>query len=95
MKVLNAEVEEDGKEEEEEEKNDNIEVWAKALNTEKMLREELALHKRLPKDVKNTRSLINLIKLLLRLKKLFGARSSAIRILRALLAFKAASRGEN
>ena len=40
MKVLNAEVEEDGKEEEEEEKNDNIEVWAKALNTEKMLRED-------------------------------------------------------
>ena len=77
----------------EEEEDDESEVWAKALKTELMLREELAMHKRLPKDIWQNRSLRNLIKLLLRVKKLFGARSSAISILRSLLAFKNASRG--
>ena len=76
-----------------EEEDDESEVWAKALKTELMLREELAMHKRLPKDIWQNRSLRNLIKLLLRVKKLFGARSSAISILRSLLAFKNASRG--
>ena len=77
-----------------EEEDDESETWAKALKTELMLREELAMHKRLPKDIWKIRSLRNLIKLLLRVKKLFGARSSAINILRSLMAFKNASRGQ-
>lgn len=81
---------EDGKVEEDD--DDEAEVWTKALNTEKMLREELALHKRLPRDVQKTRSLINLIKLLLRLKKLYSARSCAIKILRALTTFRGQTR---
>ena len=75
--------------------NDEEEVWAKAIETEKLLRGELALHKRLPRDVwKEPRTLRNLIKLLLRVKKLYSARSSAVRILRALIAFKNATRGQ-
>ena len=75
--------------------NDEAEVWAKAIETEKLLRGELALHKRLPRDVwKEPRTLRNLIKLLLRVKKLYSARSSAVRILRALIAFKNATRGQ-
>ena len=82
-------------EEGEQEGNDETEVWTKAIETEKLLRGELALHKRLPRDVwKTPRTLRNLIKLLLRLKKLYSARSSAVRILRSLIAFKNATRGQ-
>ena len=97
MRAINeAEGEDEGgpPDQQEEEEDDESEVWAKALKTELILREELAMHKRLPRDIWKTRSLRNLIKLLLRVKKLFGARSSAIRILRSLMAFKNASRGE-
>ena len=84
----------DGTGDPDEEEDDESEVWAKALKTELMLREELAMHKRLPKDIWKTRSLRNLIKLLLRVKKLFSARSSAINILRSLIAVKNSSRGQ-
>ena len=56
-----------------EEEDDESDVWAKATKTELMLREELALHKRLPRDIWKTKSLRNLIKLLLRVKKLLAA----------------------
>ena len=81
-----------GEDEDDDDDDDEAEVWSKAVKTEAILREELALHRRLPKDVWKTRSLRNLIKVLLRLKKLFGARSSAIKILRSLMRLKAATR---
>lgn len=81
--------------EDDEDDDDETLVWSKAVKTEAILREELALHRRLSKDVWKTRSLRNLIKLLLRLKKLFGARSSAIKILRSIMRLKAATRCKN
>ena len=94
MRALNETSTDAGEQEDEEEDEGQSEVWTKAINTEKLLREELALHKRLSRDVwKSPRTLRNLIKLLLRLKKLYSARSSAVRILRALIAFKNATRG--
>ena len=70
------------------------EVWAIVLNTENMLRLDLAIHKRLPKEVRTKRTLKNLIKLLLRLKKLYCARTSAVKILRAMVIFKTITRCE-
>ena len=58
-----------------------------------MLREELVWYKRLPKEVKIDRNTRNLIKLLLRINKLYLARASAIRILKSLLVFKKALKG--
>ena len=57
------------------------ELWNKAVNTEKHLSQELVWHRRLPVDVTSQFSISNLAKVLLRLKKLFLARSSAIKIL--------------
>ena len=58
-----------------------------------MLREELSWYKRLPKAVKIDKNTRNLIKLLLRINKLYLARASAIRILNALMVFKKALKG--
>ena len=58
-----------------------------------MLREELVWYKRLPKEVKIDRNTRNLIKLLLRINKLYLARASAIKILNALMTFKKALKG--
>ena len=58
-----------------------------------MLRDELVWYKRLPKEVKMDKNTRNLIKLLLRINKLYLARASAIRILNSLLAFKKALKG--
>ena len=90
MKALNSV--EDGDEEEND--DSEAEVWTKALATESLLKDEVALHRRLPKEVWKTHSLRNLIKVLLRIKKLYGARTSALRILKTLTAFKNATRGE-
>lgn len=69
-------------------------LWAKALHTERQLRAELAWFKRLPLEVTKKRTFRNLVKLLLRVKKLFAAKSSAAKILRALQTLKSTLRGE-
>ena len=63
------------------------------MHTEKSLRAELAWFKKLPSDVTKHRTLRNLVKLLLRVKKLFTAKSSAAKILRALMNLKKTLRG--
>ena len=50
-------------------------------------------YKRLPKEVKLDRNTRNLIKLLLRINKLYLARASAIRILNSLVVFRKAIKG--
>jgi len=63
-------------------------VWQKALLTKKTLREDLAWYKCMPKDVLNSKTLKNLIKLLMRINKLFIAKANAAKILKALLCLK-------
>lgn len=82
-------VADDGAEDEEEEEG---ETWKKAVKTEGILREEVALHRRLPKEVWKSKTLRNLIKVLLRLKKLYQARGSAIKVLRSLMRLKESTR---
>ncbi len=54
------------------------------MQTERQLRAELAWSKKLPIDVTKHITFLNLLKLLLRVKKLFAAKSSAAKILKAL-----------
>ena len=56
--------------------------------TEQMLRQELAWYKKMPKEVHNNQNIKNLIKLLIRINKLFAARGNAIKILTDLLTLK-------
>ena len=69
------------------------EQWAKAVKTEQALRKQLVWYKRLPKEVFATVNSRNLIKIFLRITKLYNARSSALKILRLTLALKLALRG--
>ena len=52
------------------------------------MRKELVWYKRLPKEVSSTVNLCNLIKLFLRINKLYNARGFALKILKTVLAFK-------
>ena len=61
--------------------------------TEKSLRREFALFRRLPKVVTQTKTIQNFTKVILRINKLFKARASALEILKKLLVFKQAIRG--
>ena len=79
--------------EEENQSEGEAAIWPKAIQTEYMLRLELVLYKRLPKEVKLDRNTRNLIKLLLRINKLYLARASDIRILNSLVVFRKAIKG--
>ena len=63
-------------------------LWGKALQTERNLVEELAWHRKLPPEVRKQASVRNLVKLLLRVRKLFEARSYAIKIISCLIQLK-------
>ena len=73
---------------EEAKQDDDLILWAKALYTERCLKRELAWHKKLPSEVIKARNIRNLIKLILRVTRLFAARSAAVKILKALLVLK-------
>ena len=62
------------------------------MQTETNLEQELAWYRKLPPEVSTNMSVRNLVKVLLRIKKLFEARTSAIKILACLLQLKNALR---